>query len=1146
MITTKFTDRSKRTLSLLLTSVMLSASVSSGFGVQVSATSEYQHDEQEYQEYEQGYQNEPDSDPEYQTDVIIESEDEDTETQNISVEVMHEFSSRTNATRGRNYRSLNLTPGANVTEMRFTWHSGSGTGAIRINPQNDPATYQIIPSNTTPLTTRQASAWFDNDYIYFVHQLAVDFLQEDTVYEYVVMWEGGESEVKTFRTGGADHFQFLVAGDVQIGIGAGGQTAFLDGQGWENTLDVASQAFPNLDFILSLGDQVHTRNDSQIRAQYMHDYMFAPTQLHSMPLVPVVGNHDGGGANNANHHLWHHHYNTPAPTLVNATEGNAFRFANTFATQFDYWYRWGNVFFIVLDSNTQTMSPARLAFIEDAIAQNEDAQWRIATFHHSPYSVWRPTNQVFKVNIINNWIPHLEDLQFDAVFSGHCHVYSRTTQMLRNQPQRNQQWLDGNGNIRTDATGVAYNAVLDPTGIVYIALNTSSGSGYYNVRDMPRSYIANYNQNFRRNFTVVNVTPHTFSIATYQVINDNSHTLVDVYTLVSSDENQGVPSEVTSLRQAGDEEFIRVTPLTPIINLNGLDLPARVPIETSLRNNIGGNTNTLRSSLGDLGSMVSPLWADVTWEQFDVNDPSQQHSSVSGIITLPHGVSNPYDLPLTVTIDVIPATTRSGITTSSNTTLRTGPGSNYETIQSLPRGTAVIILNQEIDDWWLIQVGEYAGWVRATSTAEIHSFGVTIEPTNLRREPDSNSESLQSLSRNTDITILGSSGDWVLVQAENRIGWISARDTQQTQVLGVTTATTTLRSNPNSNSEGLQSLSRNTNVVILKTSESWVQVQVGSHIGWVREINIREVQRPAVITASSATLRVGPNSNFDASRTLNRNTDVTVLKRSASWSQVQAGSRIGWVRTSEIREITTHGTTTSSTTLRREPNSASSSVRSLSRNARIHIIANHGNWSQVRTGNHTGWVRTTNIAEVQRPAVVTASSTTLRLGPSSSFDASRTLNRNTDVTILKRSGNWSQVQAGSRIGWVRTSAIREITMHGTTTRSTTLRREPNSASSSVRSLSRNARIHIIANHGNWTQIRAGNHTGWVRTNAIQTAHISARARRQTAFRTRPSSGASRIRTVNQNAQITVLGRHGNWSRVRIGNQFGWIRTSDIR
>jgi len=551
------------------------------------------------------------------------------------------------------YRNLNLTPGGNVNEMHFTWHSQSPTGSVRVYLAGDAVPIGIFNSETPrTLDARSAdTSWFPGTTPdYTVHFVVTTGLLPSTDYEYIIVGDSFESLPKPFRTGGDSHFNFLIAGDPQLGIDRQpGPAAY---SSWQNTMNVAMAQAPDSAFLLSVGDQIHSNNNTYVnhfaRAQYMHDALLSPTAFHSLPFVPVVGNHEAG-AINANGPLWHMNYGTLNPIGSGNVLGNVRRLENG-PIHFDYYMRWGDMIVIQLDSNIRdslSSSSARYAWFRSVLEEHNDATWRVVTFHHPPYSAYRPTSNNAKQQIIANWLPALERHNIDIVLSGHCHSYSRSHHMQSNIPVLTQQWLDANGNVHlgTDVT----NAVLDPTGITYIAFNSASGSGFYNVTAMSgRYYLATYNQNFMRNFSTVEVTPNTFSVATYQINNDNTTTLVDVYTIVRSD-NGAVPTGLTT-RQMGNTQwgtFLRanIDPVfapqgSSLATIEGL-LPTQVSVETDLRNNDVGTPETLRpseSGIPDYGPVVRLLSAAVIWDiasitpAFDPNLTTYQTYRIRGAI----------------------------------------------------------------------------------------------------------------------------------------------------------------------------------------------------------------------------------------------------------------------------------------------------------------------------------------------------------------------------------------------------------------------------------------------------------------------------------------------------------------------------------
>jgi len=601
-----------------------------------------------------------------------------------------------------NYRNLTMTPGATVNEMRWTWHSRSQTSEIRIYAagSNTPidlggavvqtrslgysvnsnmggaAGQAAIGGGLEPGAQTRAAVpagasgilsypWFTveegtaNDY--WVHQIIVHGLTADTAYEYVIAGQIGgtafTSSRKPFRTGPDRNsgFTFTAGGDPQIGIGdftpgretvgnnipnpgLGFKSHIEDYYGWTNSVEVMAAYAPNAGFFLPVGDQIDTNDQALRRSQFMYDILLAPTEFHSLPILPVIGNHEA----TANGWLLHFHYNMPINHPTSSAPAPNVRQHAGFGTnhgnpwQFDYYMIWGNMLLIQLDSNTRNWRDGRLEWFENIIATYQhQTEWTVVTFHHPPYSVFRASNMDEKRPIIANFLPEFERLGVDIVLNGHCHVYSRTHQMLGNRPQLTQNWVQADGSVvrGENATSVVY----DPTGIVYIAFNSMSGSGYRNVRNMGgRDYISAYNQNFRRNFSVVDVTNYSFAVHTYQVNDDGvSVSLVDTYTLIRGGSlNAARAADPRGLRQKTcpeqgiDTDVINVGLVPSVarraetaLTADALGLPATVEIETHFSNNMRSEdvfgilgARGLRDELNSYDFRVRPMNVAVNWD----------------------------------------------------------------------------------------------------------------------------------------------------------------------------------------------------------------------------------------------------------------------------------------------------------------------------------------------------------------------------------------------------------------------------------------------------------------------------------------------------------------------------------------------------
>ncbi|MDR0458989.1 MAG: metallophosphoesterase family protein [Coriobacteriales bacterium] len=397
-----------------------------------------------------------------------------------------------------------ISPGSDESQMMFTWYTSQATGMVSVRIQG---TDDFALTNT--VGTARGSL--------FVHKAVVSGLLPSTTYEYCFVGNDySTSAIYTFTTGCPSSFSFLAVGDPQIG--SSGNVAS-DTSGWNNTLNLATTNFPDTSFLLSAGDQVETAGTAAQYAGYL-----SPEALKYLPIANAVGNHD------ADSQLFADHFNLP--NRYNLGSG---------ATQLDYWFAYGNTLFMVVDSNTTSISGHK-AFMQAAIAANPDARWTVVMFHHGPYVNASHRSDSYISSFRTTWIPVFDELQIDVVINGHDHSYVRSNQMLGNVAQTDQLWLNAQKT-----------AVQDPTGTLYMELNSGSGSKYYALTTTT-FFVAAQNQANRPNFSVVSVDNNNFTITTYQVNTNNTLTEIDSYTIVKSSEI--VEPEPVGLTLTSDKNIV--------------------------------------------------------------------------------------------------------------------------------------------------------------------------------------------------------------------------------------------------------------------------------------------------------------------------------------------------------------------------------------------------------------------------------------------------------------------------------------------------------------------------------------------------------------------------------------------------------------
>ena len=388
-----------------------------------------------------------------------------------------------------------LSVGANNTQMNATWYAAQeGAGYVLVAKQSQ-LVNGAMPENAAKFDATSTPA---NESGKWSNQATITGLEPGTVYAYQLVNGEEKSDVATFTTATNGAFSFALAGDPQIGASGNADS---DTQGWDKTLGIIADStqFDGVDFLLSAGDQVNTAsNEDQYNGYLDHD------ELLSLPVATVVGNHDSSS------NAYDQHFNVPNESELGVTNAGG-----------DYWFVYNNTLFLALNSNSMSTAEHK-AFMEQAIAEAGDVDWKVVTFHHSVYSV---ASHAVDGDILQRreaLVPVFEDLDIDVVLMGHDHVYVRTYMMDGLTPiTESDKYTDQDGD------GIP-ESVTNPDGILYVTANSASGSKFYTIQSTKYEYSAVQNQERVPNVSRVDVSEDAFTITTYRT---SDMSVVDTFTI---------------------------------------------------------------------------------------------------------------------------------------------------------------------------------------------------------------------------------------------------------------------------------------------------------------------------------------------------------------------------------------------------------------------------------------------------------------------------------------------------------------------------------------------------------------------------------------------------------------------------------------
>lgn len=404
------------------------------------------------------------------------------------------------------FSKVMLAPGADETQLNFAWYSTENAGPV---VQIVKADEEFADAGLFSGTSSTAYKNSDTNTQYYSNKVTAAGLEPNTSYKY--RYKTGEGEWSgpySYSTQSSENgFGFIAVGDVQIGVGNGGSE--LDTERWENTLNLATEKMPEASFIMSMGDQVDGNKEEDQYAGFMY-----PELLRSMPISTIPGNHDCDVPNLT----WH--FNNPNQTNYGETNAGG-----------DYYFSYGDLLVISLNSNAvlkSTKSDNAIAVehrkcIEEAIASNPYAKWRVIDFHQDIYGYPDHYSDPEVSECREQLYPIIDDYDIDVVLTGHGHNYTRSYQM------------ENNAAVKAD--GVDYNAsdvtVQNPDGTVYFELSTAASKNYENNKAGYDSHIAkSFAVNMVQSYSLVKVDSNSFTIETYRT---DTNEMYDCYTINKSD-----------------------------------------------------------------------------------------------------------------------------------------------------------------------------------------------------------------------------------------------------------------------------------------------------------------------------------------------------------------------------------------------------------------------------------------------------------------------------------------------------------------------------------------------------------------------------------------------------------------------------------
>ncbi len=381
------------------------------------------------------------------------------------------------------------------------------------------------------------------------------------------------SPINSFRTEkkDTDRFKFLVFGDTQSK-----EDNYLDYSLWQSTVQNAIKANRDAGFFTVVGDEAQAG-----RSNIHWNYWFPASKgvIDSISYMPVDGNTECRDID------------------INRTKGEPTLYIGQFNVPHNgpynncqaYSYDYGNVHFVVLDSQLREEQKTRpnllddeKAWLEKDLSQTKKG-WKVVFWHKPPYftRAYRTNNEIKAA-----FTPILDKYHVDMVFNGHDHAYSRT------YPINNDQI------VSSPALGTVY-VITGRSGSKVLDDNERKvwNTAFFDPQDMP-------------NYIVVDVCGSRMEMRAYKM----DGTLIDDYIIdkTSGDKPRTiVPSKYNEPWLVVNGVFLN----QPLMQTSPSQINSKwyLPIKSVAEflggsESVSGNNETI--SLIVKNYEASPIWSD--------------------------------------------------------------------------------------------------------------------------------------------------------------------------------------------------------------------------------------------------------------------------------------------------------------------------------------------------------------------------------------------------------------------------------------------------------------------------------------------------------------------------------------------------------
>ena len=256
---------------------------------------------------------------------------------------------------------------------------------------------------------------------------------------------------------------------------------------------------------------------------------------------------------------------------------------------------------------------------------------------------------------------------------------------------------------------------------------------------------------------------------------------------------------------------------------------------------------------------------------------------------------------------------------NSTVSMRKGPGTSYQRLETLKKGAKVSIVAKSSNNWYKIKYKDgyayvYSNYVTLDKNSEkfvkYNAAGTTTTNVNVRISPSTSASKLGTLKKGTKVNIVAKSSYWYKIEYKKGYSYVSNKyitinKTDNKEVAytatGTTTTNLTVRKTPSVKADKLGTLKKGTKVNIVAKSSYWYKIKYEDGYAYAsnKYITINSPEQPITKTQGvinhDVYVRESNSPKAKKLGVLTKGTKVNLLEKTKNgWYKVEFKDKTGY------------------------------------------------------------------------------------------------------------------------------------------------------------------------------------------------------------------------------------------------------------